>query len=63
MVLDADKRSKALALAASNNDAEALAALRAAGRLLNQAGPDWNDIAQEIEERKYEPIKLAQLNC
>ena len=40
-----DKVVKLLALAGSDNDAEALAAMRAAGRRLKELNLDWNDIA------------------
>ena len=40
-----DKFVKLLALAGSDNDAEALAALRAASRLLKELNMDWNDMA------------------
>ena len=36
---------KLLALAGSDNDAEALAAVRAASRLLKELKMDWNDMA------------------
>ena len=40
-----DKFVKLLALAGSDNDAEALAAVRAASRLLKELKMDWNDMA------------------
>jgi hypothetical protein len=40
-----EKFVKLLALAGSDNDAEALAALRAASRLLQELQMDWNDMA------------------
>jgi hypothetical protein len=40
-----DKVVKLLALAGSDNDAEALAAVRAAGRRLKELNLDWNDMA------------------
>ena len=40
-----DKFVKLLALAGSDNDAEALAAVRAASRLLKELEMDWNDMA------------------
>ena len=42
------KLAKLLALASSDNDAEALGALRAAARLLRSLGLDWNDVANLI---------------
>ena len=40
-----DKFVKLLALAGSDNDAEALAAVRAASRCLKELNMDWNDMA------------------
>ena len=45
-----DKFVKLLALAGSDNDAEALAALRAASRLLKELKMDWNDMARMLSK-------------
>jgi hypothetical protein len=46
-----DRLGKLLALLASDNDGEALAALRAANLLMRALGVSWNDIAQELISR------------
>ena len=44
-MLDADDElAKLLAMASSDNDAEAIAAVRAAGKLLKSHGRDWHDV-------------------
>jgi hypothetical protein len=43
-----DKLVKLLALAGSDNDAEALGAVRAARRLLKEHQMDWNDISRML---------------
>jgi hypothetical protein len=42
------KLAKLLALAASDHDGEAVAAVRAAGRLLADHALDWNDVASHL---------------
>jgi hypothetical protein len=44
--------SKLIALLSSENDAEALAALRAAQRRLKAVGADWHDVAAELERKQ-----------
>jgi Protein of unknown function (DUF2786) len=55
-----DKLAKLLALAASGNEAEAIAALRAAGRLLKAHGLDWNDVASRFTGSKQPAKSLKQ---
>jgi hypothetical protein len=62
-----DKFVKLLALAGSDSDAEALAALRAASRRLKELGMDWNDMAlvlrravDEINKKRAAEKRSAQ---
>ncbi|CCG41820.1 DUF2786 domain-containing protein [Magnetospirillum molischianum] len=50
--LNADKLGKLLALASSDNDAEALAALRKAKGMLGAAGMDFKDVAERVAAPK-----------
>ena len=55
-----DKLVKLLALAASDKDAEALAALRAASKLLKELNIDWNDVAQLVGKAAGEIVKKRE---
>jgi hypothetical protein len=61
-----DKFVKLLTLAGSDNDAEALAAVRAASRLLKELKIDWNDMALMLSKaakqinRKREAEKRSE---
>jgi pyruvate/2-oxoglutarate dehydrogenase complex dihydrolipoamide acyltransferase (E2) component len=52
-----DKLVKLLALAGSDNDSEALAAMRAAGRRLKELNLDWNDMALMLGRAAADIIK------
>jgi len=50
-----DRLAKLFTLAATGSDAEAIAALRAAGRLLNEQGLDWLEVARRIAQPPASP--------
>ena len=50
-----DRLASLLMIAASGNDAEALAALRTAGSLLNEHGIDWSEVARRIAQYGVSP--------
>ncbi|WP_413206999.1 DUF2786 domain-containing protein [Rhodospirillum sp. A1_3_36] len=50
-----DKLSKLLALASSDNDAEALSALRMANKMLKAEGLDFKDVASSVSPSRTEP--------
>ena len=52
-----DKLVKLLALAGSDNNSEALAAMRAAGRRLKELNLDWNDMALMLGRAAADIIK------
>jgi hypothetical protein len=55
-----DKLVKLLALAASDNDSEALAAMRAAGRRLKELNLNWNDMAVMLGRAAADIIKKRE---
>lgn len=58
--MDVQRLAKVLALAASDNEAEALHALRTAGRLLEAAGMDFVSLAGRLAEGGAAPLPNAE---
>lgn len=61
--MNADKLSKLLAMASSDNDGEALAALRKAKSLLTGAGMDFKDVAERVREPASAVVQAGQKNA